>query len=240
MGNLSAELNEAIRHLYTDESVDGVPAAARAELAFASDPRRIDEAKEVEPVADAFARAELHPPAGSKGLGVLGPNMVKAIGVQLGRKAPAPETRESEALMNGIMLALACGYMGALALEADNPQTYRPGTPLDRVWQVTVANFRGDGIRVLGFPSPVIANLEKLGHDAIADALHSTGILRWSTRKATLVGKYYAHAGAFMRVCQTDLRLPDRVDALAREGAPRWPFSEYVTDGALKSVGLQE
>jgi hypothetical protein len=239
MGSLSTELNDAIRDLYKGENVDDAPAAARAELAFASDPRRIDEAKEIEPVADAFARAELHPPAGSKGLGILGPN-TKALGVQLGRKAPAPETRESEALMNGIMLALACGYMGALALEADNPQTYRPGTPLERVWQVTVANFRGDGVRVLGFPAAVVANLEKFGHDAIADALHATRILRWSTRKATLVGKYYAHAGAFMRVCQTDRQLPDRVDALAREGAPRWPFSEYVTDGASKSVGLEE
>ncbi len=231
MGSLSTEVNEAIRNVYGATSVDDVPTAARAEVTFATDPRRIDEAKEVEPVADAFARAELRPPAGSNGLGSLGPNMIKAIGIQLGRKAPAPETRESETLMNGITFALACGYMGALALEPDNPQTYRPGTPLERVWQVTVANFRGDGVRVLGFPSPVVANLEKSGHDAIADAMHAAGLLRWGTRKATLVGKYYVHAGAFMRVCQTDLQLPDRVEALAREGAPRWPFSQYVADG---------
>jgi hypothetical protein len=232
MGTLSAELAEAIRRIYGSVSTHGAPASALAELKFATDPQRIEEAREVEPVADAFARAELHPPAGSAGLGILGRNMFKAIGFQLGRKAPAPGTKESETVFAGIVFALACGYMAALALEPSNRQTYRPGTPLDRVWQVTVANFRGDGVRVLGFPEPIVANLERFGHDAIADAMHYAGILRWGTRKVTQVGRYYAHAGAFMRVSQTDLELPVRVDVLAKEGASQWPFSQYVADGS--------
>jgi hypothetical protein len=93
---------------------------------------------------------------------------------------------------------------------------------------ITVANFRGDGARRLGITADIIGNLERFREDAIADGLRAAGVGGWGTRKAPLVGRYYAHAGFLMRVAQTTMELPYVVDALAREGRERWPYEKYV------------
>ena len=98
---------------------------------------------------------------------------------------------------------------------------------------MAVGNFRGDGVRVLGFPPPVVENMEKFGHDAIADTMRAVGVSGWGTRKAPFVGRYYAHAGAFMRIAQTDRELPVKTKALAADAASRWPFQEYVQGAVL-------
>ena len=228
MASFPDALRDAVKTLYGGVTLDDVPAAARAELAFAKSPKRLAEAAEVAGVAEAFAHAELWPPAGSSGLGIHGPNMIKALGEQLGRKAPKPDSPEAEGALDGIRFALACGYMASLALEADNPQNYRSGEALEKIWSIMVGNFRADGVRVLGWPTPVVDNMEKFGQDAITDALRSVGLLGWRSGRIGLVGRYYAHAGAFMRAAQTDYDFPAKVEVLSDTLASEWPFHRYA------------
>jgi hypothetical protein len=187
-----------------------VPDAARAEFAFATDPARIEEAVKVEPIADAFARAELRP-RGNKGLGIYGLNMVKALGHQLGDKRLAKLTdAEEEAALHAIRAAVASGYVALMALEPDNPWSLQPAPDLRRMWDVTVASFRANGLRTLGVPDFVVKSVEQRGEDALITELRRPGVIGRRAGRIGLVGRYYAHAGGFIRATQTDFELPGR------------------------------
>jgi hypothetical protein len=207
-----------------------MPEMAQREFKFVTDAQRLGEAQEIEEVASAFVAAELQPRPDDRGLGVRGgaANRFPALGIVLGKKNPPPGSRESNVLADGLMFALACGYSGGLSVESALPHSFAAGVPPERVWAITVANFRADGARKLGIPANILKNLEKFGEDAITDALRAAGIRGWGTHKAPRVGRYYAHAGVFMRVTQTSMELPYQVDALAREGREHWPYEKYV------------
>jgi hypothetical protein len=230
VGRFSDELETSINRLYGGVDPSGVSEMARREIKFVTDAHRLGEAQEIEEVASAFVAAELHPRPDDRGLGVRGgaANRFPALGIVLDKKNPPPGSKESNGLADGLMFALACGYSGGLAVESALPHSFAAGVPPERVWAITVANFRADGARKLGVSASIIENLEKFGQDAITDALKVADIGGWGTRKAPLVGRYYAHAGFFMRVAQTTMELPYEVDALAREGREHWPYEKYL------------
>jgi hypothetical protein len=224
------EVGEAVRLVYGAVTPDDVKPAARAEVAYAKDPARLAEATVIEPIVDAFARAELRPRT-NKGLGVYGPNLVKALGHQLGDRRLAKMTPEQdEGALHAIRGALASGYMAFMSLEPDNPFSLSPNADLRRIWAVSVVNFRADGVRVLRLPDAVIASLEHLGEDALVTELQRAGVIGRRKARIGQLGKYYAHAGALMRAAQTDVDLPIQTELFAAT-LERWPFDEYVEAG---------
>ena len=231
MGRFSDELKTSIDSLYGGVDPSGMPEIAQREFKFVTDAQRLGEAQEIEEVASAFVAAELQPRPDDRGLGMQGgaANRFPALGIVLGKKTPPPGSTESSILADGLMFALACGYSGGLAVESALLHSFAAGVPPERVWAITVANFRADGARKLGIPANILKNLEKSAEHAITDALRAAHIRGlWGRNKAPLVGRYYAHAGIFMRVAQTTMELPYQVDALAREGREHWPYEKYV------------
>jgi hypothetical protein len=224
------EVGEAVQLIYGDVTPDDVQPAARAEVASATDSARLDEATAVESIANAFALAELHPRT-DKGLGIYGPNLVKALGHQLGNKSLAKLTPDQEAgALHAIRAALASGYVAFMALEPDNPFTLQPDPDLRRVWAVSVVNFRARGARVLHMPDPVIATLEHMGEDALLTELQRVHVIRRRKARIGQLGKYYAHAGAFIRAAQTDIEMPMETE-LFTAMLEHWPYDEHVVGG---------
>ena len=221
------DVREAVHLVYGDVTPDNVQPAARAEVTFAKAPARLYEAAVVDPIADAFARAELRPRT-AKGLGVYGPNLVKALGHQLGNKTLARFTPDQEGgALHAIRAALASGYITFMALEPDNPFSLRSDPDLRRVWAVSVVNFRGAGARALGLADELIASLEHRGEDALLTELQRAHVIRRRKARIGQLGKYYAHAGAFMRAAQTDFDLPTQTELFAA-ALEHWPYDDYV------------
>lgn len=230
MATFADAVRDAVASLYGGASKSDVPEAAHAELDFAVDPQRLAEAEEVAQVADAFARAEVWPPSNGKGLGVYGPNLIKPLGTQLGKKLAKASEDQIALILDGVGSALAFGYLGFLALEPDNPWSYQPGQDPEHIWRLAVANFRADGIRGLGVPAPVVANVERFGQDTLSEALQASGVLGWRKGRTGLLGRYYAHAGAFMRAGQTDCPMPAEIAASADLLGQFWPYGDFTRE----------
>jgi hypothetical protein len=221
------EVREAIHLIYGEVTPDDVDPIARAEVAFAKDPVRLAEAAVVEPVAHAFARAELRPRT-KKGLGIYGPNLVKALGHQLGQKSVARLTPEQGlGALHAIRAALAAGYVGFMVLEPDNPFSLRSDPDLRRVWAVSIINFRGNGARVLGLTDPYIASFADRAEAAFLAELQRARVIERRKARIGQLGRYYSHAGALMRAAQTDIDLPIETE-LFTATLEHWPYDEYV------------
>jgi len=213
--------------LYGDEA--DYPAAHIVEFRYATDGARIDEASRVDGVAEAFADAELRPPIGSKGLGVRRRSSVKALGIQLGRKHDHLTGDQTEAALDAVRAALACGYIVMTALQRDGSLSMRSDLDAERVWAVAVGNFRADGVRTFGVNQNVIDHLDRHGAEALVGGLLVDGVVEKPTARLVELGGKYAQAGAMVRAAQTDMSLPPAVETLARAAADQGPYSAYAT-----------
>jgi hypothetical protein len=222
------EVAEVVKLIYGDIRIMDVPREARAEVEFVKNGARLAEAAAAEPVTRAFARAELHP-RDDKGLGVYGANLVKALGHQLGEKRLRKLTEEQEvAALHAIGAALASGYVAFMALEPDNPWSLQPDADLRRMWTITLASYRAKGLRDLGLPDEVVRNLEHFGEDAVLAELRRGGVIGRRAGRLGMLGRYYAHAGGFIRATQTNIEMPGRTQLFASGSLDLWPYDEYV------------
>src|SRR3954451_25109678 len=97
-------------------SIYGSIEADDEEARYVKDPARLKEAAEIEPVAEAFARAEVE--AEGKGLGIYGANMIPAIGQQLRKRLGKRGPESVEAAFSAVKRALGVGYVGFVSVEA--------------------------------------------------------------------------------------------------------------------------
>jgi len=183
--------------LYGNEA--DYPAAHIVEFRYVTDGARIDEASRVEAVVEAFADAELRPPSGSKGLGVHGPTLVKALGIQLGRQREHLTGDQAEAALDAVRAALACGYIVMTALQREGSLSMRSDLDADWVWAVAVGNFRADGVRTFGVNRDVIDHCERFGTEALVSGLLVGGVIQKPKARLAELGGKYAHAGAMVR-----------------------------------------
>jgi hypothetical protein len=144
---------------------DALP-EADAEIRHISDPKRLEEAATVVPVACAFAEAEIAARGDELGIGIYGrANLVPPLYQQLGKKLRKATPDELEAARYAVYTALAAGYLGFMSVEADSGISYRPADAA-HVWSVTVHNFRGEGLASVRIPPTLVAQIEQHGRMA--------------------------------------------------------------------------
>ena len=158
-----------MENLYGGVSLDSVPVAAQAELAFAQDPQRVEEAGGH--VADGASEASS--PIGQQRTGRARPNMYKAMGPSAREEAAVAWLLERERHAKR-RDPLSRSGVGMWRRSHWSPTTRTPtvrcvaGSRCGR-WR----GGRGRHFSVLGFPPPVVENMEKFGHDAIADTMRA-------------------------------------------------------------------
>jgi hypothetical protein len=213
----------------TAEVVDFIYGSIEAgdeEARYVKDPARLEEAAEIEPVAEAFARAEVE--AGGKGLGIYGANMIPAIGQQLGKRLGKRGPEAIEAAVDAVKRALGVGYVGFVSVEAPSGIHFVADVDHEQVWNLTVHNFRAEGLRRLGLPAPLCKTIEEMGEDVVKRTLRDADLLGFRSGRVGLVGRYYGHAGGWMRAAQTDLEISAKATLMADTLAERWPWGSFA------------
>lgn len=213
--------------LYGPQTLEGSDPANRKEIEHASDPDRRVEAASVEPVAQAFATAEIERGLGAE-LGIYGrPNLVPPLHDQLSKQLRKADERQLDLARDALLGSLANGYLGFVAIE-HILNLAAADVPPERIWAVSVSSFRGQGLRRLGLPNSFIETVEQQSHQLLVERLRSAGVLGRREKKVGLLGRYYGHAGAFMRAAQVEADVGQEVNSLAEIGQERWPYLTFV------------
>ena len=203
-------------------------AAANAELRHVTDGRRIEETAEAAPVADAFARAEVDPT--DKGLGIRGPGMVRAVGVQLAKKLRGADQATRTAAEDAVRRSMAAGYVGFMSVEGPSGIALADSFDASQAWDFMVHNFRVRRLDRLGLPKELVGSIERFGEQALVEDLRGAGLLGWRTGRLGLAGYYYATAGGYLRAAQTEHRTAEAELYADMLGGERWPYENYRLD----------
>lgn len=195
------------------------------ELRHASDGRRIEEAAQAAPVADAFARAEVDPT--DKGLGIRGPGMVRAVGVQLAKKLRGADEAARTAVEDAVRRSMAAGYVGFISVEGPSGIALADSFDPSQAWDFMLHNFRARRLDHLGLPKELVGSIERFGEQALIEDLRAAGLLGWRTGRVGLAGRYYATAGGYLRAAQTEHRTVDTQLFADVLGGERWPYEDY-------------
>jgi hypothetical protein len=219
--SLAQAVEETVKLIYGNLDADDV------ETRYVLDAKRIEETSEMEPIAEAFARAEID--ASDKGLGVYGANLIPAIGYQLRKKLDRGGEVEREAVSDAIKQALAAGFVAFISIEPTSGIEFVSGADHRRAWDLAVHNFRAEGLRRLGLPDAICKTVESIGEDAMKAGVRRAGLMSFRSGRVGLVGRYYGHAGGWMRAAQTDLEPKPPVAMMTAAMPDLWPYEQYVT-----------
>jgi hypothetical protein len=207
------------------EGIYGRLDADDAEMRHVTDERRINEAAAAAPVADAFARAEVDPT--DKGLGIYGPGMVRAVGVQLAKKLRGADQAARTAAEDAVRQSMAAGYVGFMSVEGPSGIALADSFDASQAWDFMVHNFRGRRLDRLGLPKELVGTIERFGEQALVEQLRAAGLLGWRSGRVGLSGRYYATAGGYLRAAQTEHRTAEAQLYADVLGGERWPYEHY-------------
>ncbi|MGH2946075.1 MAG: hypothetical protein ACRDPC_07435 [Solirubrobacteraceae bacterium] len=154
--------------------------------------------------------------------------MIPAVGVQLRKKLRGADAATMEAAADAVRRAMSMGYVGFLSVEASSGIGVADGFDPAWAWDVMVHNFRADGLARLGMPAELRHSIQEFGQEALVSDLREAGLLGWRAGRVGLVGRYYAHAGGYLRATQTDFELPAQVRVFAAGLGGRWPYEKYA------------
>jgi hypothetical protein len=199
-----------------------------AEIRHVSDGRRIEEAAAAAPVADAFARTEVDPI--DRGLGIRGPGMVPAVGVQLAKKLRGADQATRTTVEDAVRRSMAAGYVGFMSVEGPSGIALADSFDPAEAWDFMVHNFRVRQLDRLGLPKELVGSIERFGEQALVDDLRAAGLLGWRTGRVDLAGRYYATAGGYLRAAQTEHRTAETQLYADVLGGERWPYEHYRLD----------
>lgn len=220
------EVREARDALYDPDGT--VLAENRAEFDHVRETARLAEASVAEGPALAFANAEIYPR--DKGLGIFGPNLVHALGRQLDKEIARANQQQLEQVTSAVLRALSFGYVGVIGLEpAAEVEIDEHVTPA-QIWTMTVQNFRGEGLKSVGLDGPIVGHMETFATDALVDGLRDADLLgRRAPAKLQALGRYYAHAGGFLRIAQVQWPVIGKAQLMAEAlGDEHWPYDQYM------------
>lgn len=205
-----------------------VLAENRTEFDHVRESARLAEAAMADGPARAFARAEIYP--AGKGVGIFGPNLVHALGRQLNREIGRADGEQIDIATASILRALSFGYVGIMSLEPSIDAVVDAGTTPRDIWTLAVHNFRGDGLKTVGVDGPIVKHMESYATEALVAGLRAADLLgRRTPTKLQQLGRYYAHAGGYLRVAQTTWPVIRKAQLIAQAlGDDHWPYDEYA------------
>ncbi len=147
----------------------------------------------------------------------------------IGKRLAKLDQAGIETIRAGILEVLALGYVGVMSSEPRDTRAEK-NADLERVWNLTVRLFRGDGLRHLPLPPHVISQIDEQGPMVLERSLREADALGWRRGRTPLLGRYYGNAGGLIRAAQVGFVLPS-MNAVGNIEGDRWPFAEYVRSG---------